>query len=159
MRLLLCFFLAFVTQSSFAQFNLTDFQPLQSLKGSWQSERKRGTLIESWSVVNDSTMHGYSYIKTTLDSIPEETVTLVLRAGKISFIADAAGQNAGKPVSFSLTGINKGSFTFENRLHDFPQRIIYEMINTETFKAAIYGPADGKEMEVRFDFKKLQSKK
>ena len=156
MKKLMFVLLVLITSQSFAQHSVKDLQPLQLLKGSWESERKKGKLIEQWTIVNDSTLHGYSFIKTGSDSIPEEKVELVLRNGKILYIAAAARQNDDKPVPFTLISIENGKYIFENKAHDFPQRITYQLADENTLNAAIYGPMDGKEIEVQFNFKRIQ---
>lgn len=154
MKKLPFFFLVFISAKSFAQLSVKSFEPLKQLKGSWESQRKKGMLTEQWTILNDSTMNGYSFIKTNNDSIPEEKVELVLRAGKIFYIAAAARQNDDKPVPFMLVKIENGKYFFENKQHDFPQRITYHLPDEQTLHAAIYGPMDGKEIEVLFNFKR-----
>lgn len=156
MKKMLLLILLFTAVQSFAQHTLKDFEGLYGLKGTWESSRKHGMLTEQWVIINDSSMHGYSYIKNGKDSIPEEKVELVLRAGKISFIADAAGQNAGKPVPFSLYKTAGGKYFFENRSHDFPQQITYELKDSNTLHASIYGPMNGKDITVDFHFKRIE---
>ncbi len=36
-----------------------------------------------------------------------------------------------QPVSFKLTEIRDGQYIFENKAHDFPQRIIYKIDNNQ----------------------------
>lgn len=151
-------FLLLVSAQSFAQYTLQHMKPLTGLLGSWESERKKGTLIELWQVKNDSTMLGYSYIKTATDSIPEENVELVLREGKIRYIARASRQNDEQPVPFTLSKIEDGKYIFENRAHDFPQQITYQLIDKNTLHAAIAGPMNGKDVHIDFHFKRSSSK-
>lgn len=157
MRKLLFIVLVLTGSGACAQFAAKDMKPLHALKGSWESERKRGTLTEQWTLVNDSTLQGYSYIKTATDSFPEEKTELVLRAGKILYIPVAAGQNDDKPVPFTLYKVENGQYFFENRSHDFPQLITYQLVDDNTLKAAISGPLNGKDTAVRFDFKRKRS--
>lgn len=146
----------FAAGKSFAQFSLHDIKALNTLNGNWQSIRKNGTLTEQWIVVNDSTMHTYSYIRNGKDSIPEEKVELSFRNGKIFYTASAMGQNDNNPVPFLLTEIDAGKYIFENRQHDFPQRITYQLLDDKTLYAAISGAQNGKEIQVDFHFKKAE---
>lgn len=152
MKKLMFVLLTLLSGQLFAQYGLQHIKALHSLNGSWESERKRGTLIEQWAIINDSSMIGYSFIKTATDSIPEEKMELVLRSGKIFFIASAARQNNDTAVAFTLTNIENGKYFFENKQHDFPQRILYHLVDNKTLRAAIYGPLNGKETEVTFNF-------
>ena len=156
MKKILLILLSFSCGSSYAQFSLKDLKALNVLNGNWQSERKHGLLIEQWIVVNDSTMHAYSYIKNGKDSIPEEKVELSLRNGKIFYTAAAVNQNDDQPVAFALTAIDAGKYIFENRGHDFPQQITYQLMNDKTLHASISGPMNGKETRVDFHFKRMQ---
>jgi len=141
--------------NAFAQFELKELQVLQQLKGSWESVRKKGILTEVWKVENDSTMLGYSYMKTNSDSIPQETVELVLRNGKIYYIPTTANQNNQQPISFALVKIENRKYFFENKAHDFPQQISYELIDDKTLQASISGQMNDSLVNVLFDFKRI----
>ncbi|MFT3979394.1 MAG: DUF6265 family protein [Ferruginibacter sp.] len=154
MKKLLFLWMLLAAGQSFAQYGLKDLQPLHQLNGSWESTRKKGTLIEQWSIVNDSTLQGYSYLLSATDSIPQETVSLVLREGKIFYIPTTARQNDEKPVSFQLVKTESGKYFFENRQHDFPQLITYHVVDNETLHAAISGPMNGEDREIPFYFKR-----
>jgi hypothetical protein len=66
-----------------------------------------------------------------------ETVELVKEGNAVFYIPVAYGQNDDKPVRFALTGITASAYTFENREHDFPKRIVYDFISSGTLHAYI----------------------
>ena len=85
------------------------------------------------------------------DTIPEETVELKLANGKITFSPTVRNQNGGQPVVFTLVSIEGTKFTFENKQHDFPQRIIYD-IHEKTLSVTISGNTKNGFREIPFDF-------
>lgn len=71
-------------------------------------------------------------------TIPQETVLLKLSNGSNTFTLTLPHQIEGKPVIITLIAIRNKSFVFENRVHDFPQQIIYTPKN-KTLKVVIKG--------------------
>ena len=57
---------------------------------------------------------------------------------------------------FPLKSSSGGKFTFENKEHDFPQRVIYERKGSESLLAAIEGTFKGKEAREEFQMKKVR---
>lgn len=156
MKKLLLVLLLFITVNSFAQLSFKDMAPLLALKGKWESQRKKGILVEQWTVVNDSTMIGYNYLKTAADSIPQEKVDLYFKAGNIVYAPTTSGQNNEAPVAFKMYKTEGGKYFFQNREHDFPQLITYHLIDNNILKATISGPMNGEERTIHFDFKRIE---
>lgn len=139
--------------NSFAQFSLKDFTPLHGITGSWKVQKKKGALIEEWKLQDDSTMVGYSYLKTVSDSIiPQENVLLTFRNGLIVYSPVTAGQNNEEPVPFTLTEIKAGKYFFENKAHDFPTLITYQLLDKHTLHASISGMIGEEKREIPYNF-------
>ena len=113
------------------------------------------TIYESWQVVSDKEMSSRSYMLRGSDTVILEKVSLVQNNDGIFYIPEVADQNQGKPVSFRLVNADKMKFTFENKEHDFPQRIIYHIVTKDSIHAWIEGTKNGKEMKSDYYFKKL----
>ena len=60
------------------------------------------------------------------------------------------------PTAFSLTRINNRSFFFENPSHDYPKRIVYELISKDSLHAWIDGGEHVKDSRVDFYFRRMQ---
>lgn len=110
------------------------------LNGSWKMVTKRGMIIESWMTKSDSRMQGKSvFVKNETDTTVLENVSLVYSNKKYYYIPTATGQNNNNPVSFEITSFSEKGFIAENPEHDFPKRITYQLINTDSIHAFIDG--------------------
>nr|MBP6455191.1 hypothetical protein [Chitinophagaceae bacterium] len=65
-------------------------------------------------------------------------------------------QNDSNRVSFQCKKNANNLFVFENKKHDFPQRIQYHFLNDSMLKAEISGTIDDKELKDSFMFKKIK---
>jgi hypothetical protein len=70
----------------------------------------------------------------------------MLFAGQWTYLVKAGEQ---PPVAFVCTQAHGDTWTFENKAHDFPQRISYT-VRGDSLNAYITGP--GEKGEMRFDF-------
>lgn len=132
--------------------------PFTWLNGTWEMKGKTRTTYEVWSPVNDSTFGGDSYsVKENKDTIPFEVIRFVYRNGVYYYIPVAKGQNDDIPVPFKLTSHSEKGFVAENPEHDFPKRIVYELIHTDSIHAFVDNGADTPVM--RSDFYFSRSKK
>ena len=151
MRKLIFFILFFVSIKSFSQYKLEDFKPLHRLATAWEIKSEKGVLVEQWERINDSLMHSKSYRVNGKDTIPEETVELKFSKGRITFSPTVPDQNQGKPVSFTLIAVEGTKFTFENKAHDFPQQIIYHIMERD-LHVTIKGNTKNGCREIPFNF-------
>jgi hypothetical protein len=103
----------------------------------------RGTLYESWKVVSEKEMRCRSYKLHGADTIVLENVQLVERDSGIFYIPIVSDQNDRKPIPFRLIDVEKNSYTFENKRHDFPQRVIYKLVSQDSMFARIEGTLAG----------------
>jgi hypothetical protein len=135
-----------------AQYQQEDFKKLHDLQGGWVMKTKKGLLVEQWTIVNDSLLTSRSYIINGKDSTALETVQLSYSNGSINYTPSVPNQNGGLPVNFRLVSIENGSeFGFENKEHDFPQRIIYRL-GKKTLNASISGETSSGFKEQQFNF-------
>ena len=125
------------------------------LLGRWENNSSEGTLSESWKKLNDSTFYGESYFVIEYDTVFAETIQLEERNGKLSYIVTVPNQNEEKPVSFELTKNLQHQLIFENPNHDFPSKIIYNQVGTDSLIAEISGMKEGKLKSEFFKMKKI----
>jgi hypothetical protein len=120
-----------------------ELKQLEWLLGSWQFEVDNALFAEEWSIMNDSTFKANGIMIIGEDTVTKESITLEFRNGILSYVVLVEGENDGKPVSFPLLSSTENKFVFENTLHDFPQRIIYEYVDEKSFTAIIEGEYEG----------------
>lgn len=133
-------------------------EEFQWLKGSWKMESKRGTIIESWNISNDSTLSGISIlVNKNLDTSLLEEISLAYRGGNYFYIPVAFGQNNDEPVKFSITAFNESGFVAENPEHDFPKRITYQKVNSDSLFVFIDGGPAQPEKRSNFYFSRLKN--
>lgn len=124
----------------------------QWMIGNWKIQTPQGTIVEIWQVKNDSTLQGKSlFVKSTGDSILQETIEMAFRNGDWFYIPTVVNQNAGKPISFKVIFLRVNEFISENPEHDFPQRIAYRRIKQSLY-ATIEGKRSGKFGKQNFDY-------
>lgn len=123
--------------------------------GRWENNSSEGNLSECWKKLNDSTFFGESYFVIENDTVFAETIQLEERNGQLSYIVTVPNQNKEKPVSFKLTENSKNTLIFENSKHDYPNKIIYNQIGTDSLVAEISGMKDGKLKNEFFKMKKV----
>ncbi len=125
------------------------------LNGNWGHTTPEGALSEKWAKVNDSVMHGESYfVVGGKDTVFAETVELAETAGKLVYTVTVPGQNNEKPVPFELTSATENQLVFENPKHDFPSKIVYNKIGSDSLVAEISGMQKGKPASEKFAMKK-----
>jgi len=119
------------------------YKKMNRLSGLWQTDTGEGILYEEWSKSNNGVMLGKSYMINGADSIVFERVELAKKDSGIYYIPTVKDQNESRPVYFKMISSNDSAFTFENKLHDFPQRIIYRFVTNDSIVARIEGNVKG----------------
>jgi hypothetical protein len=118
-------------------------QELSSLKwmlGNWESKNEEGTLYEAWTESDDSTYLGHAYaISVDGDTTFSENAKVMLRKGQIVYSVTV---NNEETTDFTLVDIEEQA-VFENINHDYPQRIIYKKMSSDSLFARIEGTVDG----------------
>lgn len=114
------------------------------LKGTWMMKKKNGgAIMETWIIGNDSTLNGESLsISATGISKVLESLELSYRKEEYYYTSTVKGQNNNQAVSFKITSHSETGFVAENPEHDFPKRIIYELIGKDSVHAFIDGGPD-----------------
>lgn len=128
---------------------------LSSLKwmlGNWESKTEEGILYERWNALNDSTYYGHAFaISLDGDTTFSENARVILRNGQIIYSVTV---NNAETTDFTLVDIEEQA-VFENINHDYPQRIIYKNISSDSLFARIEGTVDGKDNFEEFRYGKV----
>lgn len=135
--------------------NTSSLSDAKWLLGKWGNQTQRGKMVEEWSLVNDSTYGGRSYMITATDSVPLESIALKKEGDDIFYIPTVKGQNNDQPVKFRLTSSSANQLVFENPAHDFPQKISYTLETEGSLMAEISGIVNGQQRARKFPMKKL----
>jgi hypothetical protein len=122
------------------------------LIGSWQNEVLDGTIYESWVFKNDSTLVGESSFVVGSDTLFSETISLEQNGNALYYIPTVQDQNDGQPVRFTLTSSTEDQLIFDNPEHDFPQKISYHLIRTDSLCVRISGEVEGHWKQEVFPF-------
>ncbi|HMR42878.1 MAG TPA: DUF6265 family protein [Saprospiraceae bacterium] len=126
------------------------------LLGSWENRFPDGGIFESWEMQNASLYTGKSYFIKGADTLSSESIRLEEKSGDIFYIPTVSKQNDGKPVSFKLTSKSENQLVFENPEHDFPQKITYSLINSDSLLAVISGTLNGQTESENFPMKRVK---
>jgi hypothetical protein len=132
------------------------FARLHQLEGIWVREKENNRLYEQWQKKSAGEMLGRSYTLNKTDTILEETMSLQQQHKQIVFTATDATQPRQGATAFTLTRVEKNSFFFENRQHDYPKRVVYELVSKDSLHAWIDGGPNEKDSRVDFYFRRLQ---
>jgi hypothetical protein len=117
--------------------------------GRWENKSDQGDLSETWTRESNSSFRGASYFVIAGDTVFEEQILLQEVDGKLIYSPTIADQNNGKPIDFTMTRSGKNELVFENKQHDFPQKITYTLRN-DSLVAVISGKRDGKQQSEVF---------
>lgn len=126
----------------------TDISQLSWLSGCWAYDNKDAGSGEYWMppagttmlavnrTVRQSKTVGFEYLRI------EETVS-----GSLALFASPSGQS---PARFDMKRLATNEVIFENLTHDFPQRIIYRLLERGTLLGRIEGQSDGTDVAIDF---------
>ncbi len=156
--LLLCLMFVCISRSMAQQtaYSAKEFKPLHGLTGLWKMDTKRGAIYEEWQVRGDDQLSGRSYKINNNDTIVLENVIISLQNYAIYYTPVVSDQNNQQPVPFKLISYNNNRYVFENKEHDYPQRVIYELVSTNDLRARIEGNKNGKEMGSDFNYSRVR---
>jgi hypothetical protein len=113
---------------------------LSWLAGTWAGTIGTAEVEERWTPAEGGAMLATSRTVRNTAVAEFEFLCVAERAGSLVY---SAMPNARAPATdFMLTGIEKGSATFENPAHDFPRKIRYALRPDGTLEATVTGAAN-----------------
>ena len=151
------YFLPFTAHAqSTHSFSDEHFKKLEVLEGTWKMNMGKSSIYEKWKKVSDTLYRGSSYSVTSKDAVLNETLTIHFSSGKIIYTSVVPKQNEGQPVSFTLISTGNSTYVFENKDHDFPQQIAYEIRDNDHIDASIRGNNGEKFRKVDFPYERVK---
>ena len=129
--------------------NNKTFKKLYALEGLWKMTTKRGVVFEEWKKINKDSLHARSYSLKGTDTIVNERITLTNTKEGIYYTPAVENQNNKQPIAFKMSKADDHVFVFENPEHDFPKRIVYRFVTTDSLHAFV---DDGTEEEKKQNF-------
>lgn len=122
------------------------------LLGSWEMKTAKGKITESWINSKDSLM-GKSYRHSLNgDSALTETVVIKNIDKTVHYCVTGMEKNNAGTTNFKLIARYNKTYIFENKAHDFPQRIVYQNKSKDELLAWIEGEMNGKKMKSEFPY-------
>ena len=131
----------------------TSLEDLSWLTGCWEGRQGDAILEEIWSRPGGGSMLGLGRTVKENRTASFEFMQFREENGSLVFLPQPQG---GTRVSFPLKDSFGGKLTFENKEHDFPQRVIYERKGPGLLLAAIESAYKGKEEREEFQMRKVR---
>lgn len=132
----------------------SELEKFDWLLGSWSDITEERELYENWTKVNDTLFEGKSFMLLYQDTVFIETILIQSIGDDIFYTPAVSDQNEGKAIPFKLVLWLNGEFFFENKEHDFPQRIVYTNPQSDSLYAYIEGEENGQYHKIEFFLKK-----
>lgn len=154
--LLLMSSLAHGQQSAYTS---NDFSRLDKLVGTWRTENRSVVLYEHWLKKSKHQLEGKSYKIVRNDTVILERVRLELEGVRIVYAVSVDGDKDGKETLFYLLEIKGDDYIFEDKRHDFPQRVVYNMEAGNELLAYIEGEIAGKSKRSAYAYVRVPDKK
>jgi hypothetical protein len=134
---------------------LEEFSKLEWMLGTWSATfPDQSKLTESWTRVNDTTFSGETHLVAGKDTFFADKPGIVWKDGALHYMANVAGQNEGKTIYFKAVSGKDGEQVFENKQHDYPQKITYMHKSDTTLFARLEGMEKGKPKTEEFEMYK-----
>ncbi len=123
--------------AAFLQAEKKTFKKLYTLQGTWKMITKRGAICEEWKKIDNNYLQNKGYMIKGNDTLVNERVALTNTKDGIFYTSTVENQNNKQPVAFKMTKADNNMFVFENPQHDFPKRIVYRFVTTDSLHAFI----------------------
>ncbi|HET8803962.1 MAG TPA: DUF6265 family protein [Aequorivita sp.] len=136
--------------------NFEKIDQLQWLLGTWTNESGEEFSQETWSKENASSYTAFSFTQVGKETVFSETMALEQKGDSLLLTVVTANQQDEKPVTFKMVSLENRRFTFENKNHDFPERIIYTNPAKDSLHAWIEGTVNGEAKKVDFYFSRKE---
>ncbi len=136
--------------------NKNEIKKAEWLIGTWENKTSKGSIYETWYKVNDYELSGKSYILKENDTVVFENIRLVQEHDKLYYIPVVKNQNNNLPIRFSGITATETQLIFENTEHDFPQKIAYSKIKSDSLYAEISGIKKGQPRKQAFLMKRVK---
>lgn len=128
-------------------------QQLVWISGCWASEGNEPGSGEQWMPLAGGTFLGMSRTVKDGKTVFYEFLQIKeISKGSLAYVVQGP---RGKPVEFNLVTASDREMIFENATHDFPQRIIYRLEDTDNLRARIEGKEKGELKGIDFPMRRI----
>ena len=114
------------------------------LAGSWQLESKGQGIEEYWTAPAGGAMLGLSRTVAHGKTVEFEFLRIEQRGADLVYIAQPGGR---PPTEFKLERTDGAEWVFANPTHDFPKKIRYRHLGTDSVTASIEDATGAKHMD------------
>jgi hypothetical protein len=123
------------------------------LRGCWRAVSGSRTIEEQWMAPSGNSMVGMSRTVRDGQLLEHELVVIREQGERLAYEAQPSGQ---PKAVFLSTELDDSRVVFENRQHDFPQKISYTLVGGDSLLAAIEGPGRDGPRRVSFPYRRIE---
>jgi len=123
------------------------------MKGDWKGSTGPYEFYESWVQQDANTLTGKSYSINKSDTSIFELMRIEQVGDHWVFIAIIEKSN---PVLFTLIETKNNIYVFENKEHDYPQRVVYSLKEDGKMLAWIEGEKNGQKTKDEYLLEKIK---
>lgn len=139
--------------SSLALATSPPIKDLYFMAGCWSYDGHDAGSIEQWMSPVNGELLGMSRIVSDNKVVAFEYMRIARNTeGQLEFVASPSGQGT---THFGLVTLGQNEVVFENPEHDFPQRIIYRLIDAQHLLGRVEGRTDEGEQHADFPMTKI----
>lgn len=130
------FIFSFISMSSlvYSQ-DVLSLKKLSWLKGKWSRVTANVEQFETWNIISDSILVGEGYHLKSNNKKVTEKLTIKWLNKKLVYIADVPHNK--QPVIFENILLNDTLAVFENKSHDYPNKISYIKLNKRSYRVIL----------------------
>ena len=117
--------------------------------GEWRAETPDSVTVDRWQRISDDTWEGSGETRKSAggEVMHRESLRLVAMSAQVFFLAKTPGNT--RPVAFEAIECSANRVVFENRDHDFPNRLDYRLVDENALHVDVVGN-DGKGFTVEY---------
>ncbi len=119
----------------------SEVQRLGWMEGRWSGTKDGVTIEETWTSPAGDALLGMNKTVTGGRMVSFESLRIAATKDGVAYLASPQGV---PPTPFKLVELGDNKVVFENKEHDFPQRILYWLDEAGAMHARIEGPRGGK---------------
>lgn len=123
------------------------------LLGKWDGTSGGAKITETWAKQSNDLFTASGFVIAGKDTVVKENLRIQKLGDHWAFISII---NKNHPILFTLVSAENNVFTFENKEHDFPQRIVYSKTDEGDLLAWIEGSKGKKNMKEEYRYSKVE---
>ena len=121
------------------------------LAGCWERSSGNRTVEEQWMRPRGGTMMGMGRTVRGDSTVEWEHLRIAPDGDTLVYHAIPSGQ---QPSAFRAISVSADAVTFEDKAHDFPQRVIYRRAGSDSLHARVEGIMRGQQRGIDFRYQR-----